>query len=253
MDIQKLIENYTQWLKSEITFEKIGEYYEITTPFLDNANDYLQIYVKLDNDEIIITDDGAIINGLKMNGLKLTQNRKEHLDKILFQYGVKLDGDALVSKTSLSDFSRQKHMFIQAMLKADDMLNMTTAKVASYFVDDVQSFFERNNIFCTENAKFTGVSGFTHNYDFVFQRNRTKPERFCSTVNNPNKSNMSNILFSLNDIKPVRKPDSQLIVILNDKNSIGKGVKDAFVNYGAKVIPWSEIDKPQNLDLLSAS
>ena len=102
MDIQKLIENYTQWLKSEITFEKIGEYYEITTPFLDNANDYLQIYVKLDNDEIIITDDGAIINGLKMNGLKLTQNRKEHLDKILFQYGVKLDGDALVSKTSLS-------------------------------------------------------------------------------------------------------------------------------------------------------
>ena len=64
---------------------------------------------------------------------------------------------------------------------------------------------------------------------------------------------MSNILFSWNDIKPVRKPDSQLIVILNDKNSIGKGVKDAFVNYGAKVIPWSEIDKPQNLDLLSAS
>ena len=45
MDIQKLINDYTQWLKSEITFSKIGEYYEITTPYLDNANDYLQIYV----------------------------------------------------------------------------------------------------------------------------------------------------------------------------------------------------------------
>ena len=44
MDIQKLINDYTQWLKSEITFAKIGEYYEITTPYLDNANDYLDVY-----------------------------------------------------------------------------------------------------------------------------------------------------------------------------------------------------------------
>ena len=46
MDIQKLIDNYTSWLRSEITFEKVGEYYEITTPYLDNANDHLLIYFK---------------------------------------------------------------------------------------------------------------------------------------------------------------------------------------------------------------
>ena len=44
LDIQKLIDEYAVWLKSEITFEKIGEYYEITTPYLDIDNDYLQIY-----------------------------------------------------------------------------------------------------------------------------------------------------------------------------------------------------------------
>ena len=44
MDIQKMIDEYARWLKSEITFERIGEYYEITTPYLDSANDYLQIY-----------------------------------------------------------------------------------------------------------------------------------------------------------------------------------------------------------------
>ena len=48
MDIQKLIDEYAMWLKSEITFEKIGEYYEITTPYLDIDNDYLQIYVRQD-------------------------------------------------------------------------------------------------------------------------------------------------------------------------------------------------------------
>ena len=35
MDIQKLIDDYATWLKQEITFEKVGEYYEITTPYLD--------------------------------------------------------------------------------------------------------------------------------------------------------------------------------------------------------------------------
>ena len=46
MDIQGLIDEYAAWLREKITFEKFGEYYEITTPYLDNSNDYLQIYVK---------------------------------------------------------------------------------------------------------------------------------------------------------------------------------------------------------------
>ena len=29
LDIQKLIDDYATWLKQEITFEKVGEYYEI--------------------------------------------------------------------------------------------------------------------------------------------------------------------------------------------------------------------------------
>ena len=56
MDIQKLIDDYTSWLKNEITFEKVGEYYEITTPYLDHANDYLQIYVKQEGNDIFFTD-----------------------------------------------------------------------------------------------------------------------------------------------------------------------------------------------------
>ena len=70
MDIQKLINDYTDWLKSEITFEKIGEYYEITTPYLDSANDYLQLYVKQEDNQILFTDDSMTINNLKMHGIR---------------------------------------------------------------------------------------------------------------------------------------------------------------------------------------
>lgn len=253
MDIQKLIDNYTAWLKSEITFEKIGEYYEITTPYLDNANDYLQIYVKQEGNDIFFTDDSITMHNLKMSGLQLTQNRKFQLQRILSQYGVQLKGDELIAKAPINSFAQKKHLFIQAMLRIDDMFAVSKSRVSSFFLDDIQEFFLEKEIYYSDNVQFMGLSGFSHNYDFLIQRSKTKPERLCQAVNNPNKSTMGNILFAWNDTKPARKNESQLIVILNDQNSIAKGVEDAFLNYEAKVIRWSERNKESNIALLSVS
>lgn len=253
LDIQKLINDYASWLKSEITFDKIGEYYEITTPYLDEANDYLQIYVKQSGDDIYFTDDSATIHGLKMSGFQFTTNRKNHLQKILNQYGVELKGDELTAKAPLSGFAQKKHFFIQSMLKIDDMFALSKAKVASFFLDDIQDFFEKREIYYSESVQFIGLSGFSHNYDFLLQRSKSKPERLCRAVNNSNKSSMGNILFAWNDTKPARKNDSQLIVILNDQNTVAKGIEDAFLNYDVKVIRWSERDKAANISILSAS
>ena len=253
MDIQKLITEYAEWLKSEITFEKIGEYYEITTPYLDNANDYLQIYVRQEGNEIYFTDDAYTINNLKMSGIQFTGNRKEHLNKILRQYGIDLNGDELVAKAPIHAFPQKKHMFVQAMLRVDDMFALSRSRVSSYFLDDVQTFFDQQDIFYSDNVQFVGKSGFSHNYDFLLQRNKTKPERLCQAVNNPNKSNMGNIIFKWNDTKPSRKEDSQLIVLLNDDNNIAKGVEEAFENYAVKVVRWSDRLKDNSLQLFSAS
>ncbi len=252
MDIQTLLNDYAVWLKSEMTFEKIGEYYEITTPYLDNANDYLQIYVRQEGDDIYFTDDSATIHGLKMSGFQFTSNRKAYLQRILNQYGVKLKGNELTAKAPVRGFAQKKHLFIQAMLRVDDMFAVSKSKVASLFLEDIQAFFEEKEIYYSDNVQFTGVSGFTHNYDFLLQRAKTKAERLCQAINHPNKSSMGNILFAWNDTKPSRKKDSELIVILNDQNNIARGVEDAFNNYNAKVIRWSERSKPENIELISA-
>ena len=253
LDIKKLIDEYTSWLNKEITFEQVGEYYEITTPYLDNANDYLQIYVKQDGNDIFFTDDGATLQGLKAAGFQLTPNRKNYLQKILTRYGIQLKGNELTAKAPVKIFAQKKHMFIQALIRIDDMFSVTKTRVSSFFMDDIQSFFESREIYSTENVQFTGISGFSHNYDFVLQRNKYRSERLCQAVNNPNRSTMGNILFAWNDTKPIRKDDSQLIVILNDQKGISKGVVEGFLNYDAKVIKWSEREKEENLLLLSAS
>lgn len=253
MDIQKLIDQYTLWLKQEITFEKVGEYYEITTPYLDAANDYLQIYVRQVDNDIYFTDDSATIQNLKMNGFQFTPARRTHLQKILAQYGVSLNQDELIAKAPANSFAKKKHMFIQAMIRIDDMFTLSKSKVASIFQEDIQAFFDEKEIYYSDNVQFTGTSGFAHSYDFLLQRTKNKPERFCQAVNNPNKSSMGNLLFAWNDTKPSRRTDSQLIVILNDQNNIAKGVEEAFLNYDAQVIRWSDRNSERSLSLLSAS
>ena len=179
MDINKYINDYVDWLKNEITFTKIGEYYEITTPYLDSNNDYIQIYVS-------------------------------------------------------------------------DMYLTSRTKAVSYFIDDIQSYFADNDIYYTDNAKFTGKSGFTHNYDFVFQRTKNKPERLCLAINNPTKQNMGNTIFAWNDTKLTRKKDSSLIVILNDNYPIPDGVLDGFSAYDINAVKWSNRDADKFKLLFSA-
>lgn len=253
MEIQKLIDEYAKWLKDEITFEKVGEYYEIITPYLDNANDYLQIYVRQTGDYIYFSDDSATIRNLKMSGFQFTPARKEHLQRILNQYGIQRNDDELIAKAPTNSFARKKHLFIQAMLRIDDMFALSKSKVESLFLDDIQEFFDEKGIYYSENVQFMGTSGFSHNYDFLLQRSRMHPERLCQAVNDPSKSSMGNIIFAWNDTKPARKNDSQLIVILNDQNNIARGIEDAFLNYNVKVIRWSERDYESSLALLSAS
>jgi hypothetical protein len=252
MDINKYINDYVDWLKNEITFTKIGEYYEITTPYLDSNNDYIQIYVKQENQTIFFSDDSYTLNTLKSNGLQLTKARKQQLDNILMQFGVEIKGSELISKSGSNEFPVKKHMFIQAILHVSDMYLTSRTKAVSYFIDDIQSYFADNDIYYTDNAKFTGKSGFTHNYDFVFQRTKNKPERLCLAINNPTKQNMGNTIFAWNDTKLTRKKDSSLIVILNDNNPIPDGVLDGFSAYDINAVKWSNRDADKFKLLFSA-
>ena len=138
------------------------------------------------------------------------------------------------------------------MMRIDDMFAVSKSRVQTFFLDDVQEFFEEKEIYYTDNVQFMGASGFSHNYDFLIQRSKNMPERFCQTLNNPNKSAAGNILFAWGDTRDARRNESQLIVILNDQNNTSRGIQEAFMNYDAKVILWSERNKDSNIALLSA-
>ena len=252
LDPIKVKEKYIKWLEQEISVNKIGEYLEITSPFLDRYNDYLQVYAKLEaDDEIILTDDAYIINNLQMSGVDINSNkRKQVLESFLNKYNVKLEEDALVTKSGIEDFPQKILFLMQAMLNIDDMFMLSQNKVASIFLEDVTEFLDSRDIFYSKDVSFVGKSGFIYSYEYLLQRTKEKPERLCKVINNPNKQNFQNTIFMWNDTKETRDNNSQLIVFLNDENKIDATVIEGFKNYNVNTIPWSEREK--HLELLRA-
>lgn len=245
LDPIKLKEKYISWIEDEITVNKIGEYLEVTSPFLDRYNDYLQVYAKLEeSNEIILTDDSYIINNLQMSGIDINSSkRKQLLESFLRKYNVKLMGDALVTKCGIEDFPQKILFLMQAMLNVDDMFMLSQNKVASIFLEDVSNFLDNKDIFYSKNVGFFGKSGFLYSYDYLLQRTKERPERLCKVINNPNKQNFQNTIFMWHDTKVTREQNSQLIVFLNDEDKVDPNVVSGFKNYEVNTILWSEREK----------
>ena len=255
MEISNLINEYTQWLKQEITFAKTGDFYEITTPFLDMNNDYIQIYTKLSDDDIYITDDGYTLQVLLSNGLSISGKRKELLDCIVKQYGFSISKNLEISGScSPRDFPLTKHLFVQCIMKVNDLFMVKkNTKLESIFLDDVTDFFTQKNIMASEQVSIIGKTGYSHSYDFIFARTRSHPERLCNAINNPDKSHINNAIFSWMDTKENRRPDSQLILIVNDLDKrIPDSLEKATQSYDISMIQWTERNSKKNLDLLAS-
>jgi len=244
-DIQRLLNGYLQWLNESISLRQVDEWVEITTPFLDRHNDYLQIYVRKDNGGYILTDDGYILEDLKMSGCKIdTEKRLALLSTTLKGFGVQNDRGILTIKTTEKSFPQKKHNILQAMLAVNDMFYLSEPVVASLFYEDVVAWLDETEIRYSPKVKFTGKSGYDHLFDFVIPKSRQEPERILQTINNPNRTQAEMLSFSWIDTKDVRAPDSMAYAILNDKERrIPDEVPTALENYGVHPLVWSRREK----------
>ena len=249
MDIKEMIDNYANWLKNKISIEKIGEYYELTTPFMDRFNDYLQLYVKKDKDDsITLSDDGYIIDNLISSGFSMkSEKRRFMLEKIIQNHSLKLEGNVIIGNATKTTFPQKKHQMIQAMLTIDDMFVASTEKVKNFFVEDIITFFNANNIYYTPDFSFVGKSGSNYTYDFHLQKTANQPGRFCKALNTIDESKRNLTIFNWLDIQEKRQYGEKLIVIINDKNYIKDSHLTAFDNYEIPTVLFSKIETRINL------
>jgi hypothetical protein len=241
-EVRNLMDEYLVWLKQKTLLREINGSVEVTTPYLDRHNDYLQFYVKHNKNGYILTDDGYIIEDLNRSGCKLdTPKRQDLLKMTLNGFGIQLEHDALVVHATPENFNLRKHNLVQSMLAVNDLFYLAVPMVASLFLEDVTAWLELHDIRFTPKAKFTGKSGYDHLFDFVIPKSRKAPERILQTINRPSRDAAQAVAFSWIDTKEVRSPESRAFALLNDSEQTpSTTVIEALQNYEVRPILWSE-------------
>ncbi len=240
-EIKKLLDQYLVWLRDKTALRQVKDWIEITTPYLDRHNDYLQIHVKRENSGFTLTDDGYTIEDLKRAGCELeSRKRKELLNLTLNGFGVKLDGNSLTVHASPDNFALRKHNLVQSMLAVNDLFYLAVPMVASLFLEDVASWLDLHEIRYTPKVKFTGKSGYDHLFDFVIPASKLQPERILQAINKPSRDTAQAVAFSWIDTREVRPANSCAYAFLNDsEHTPSASVLDALRNYDVSLILWS--------------
>ena len=135
--IDQLIDDYYQFLRQKTVITELpsSEWVEISTPFTDVFNDTIEIYAKKGNGKIILSDDGQTLKNLELSGVEISrsQNRKEMLERILLNYGVRLENKELIAESTENTFPQKKLNLLAAISEANDLYVLAKHTVASLF------------------------------------------------------------------------------------------------------------------------
>ena len=135
----------------------------------------------------------------------------------------------------------RKHRLIQAMLAVSDLFYLASPYVASFFLEDVESWLDSQSIRYSPRLKLTGASGFDHHFDFVIPKSNLYPERVLLSLNRPDRANVERTVFAWEDTKRARQTDTSAYVLLNDsEQSITDNAIAALRAYHVTPVLWSE-------------
>lgn len=245
-EIRKLLDGYLIWLRDKTTLREIDGWVEITTPYLDRHNDYMQIFAMKTNGGFHLSDDGYILTDLEQSGCGISTPKRQRLLEITLNgFGVKMIDKELTVNATSENFALRKHNLVQAMLAVNDLFYLSQTVITSLFLEDVEAWLESNDIRYTPKVIFPGRTGFTYQFDFVIPKSRKQPERIVKAVNRPGRDTIQNLVLSWVDTKETR-PDPEAIAyaFLNDsERSIPGEVSEALRSYDLRPVPWSERDK----------
>jgi hypothetical protein len=246
-EVQRLLDDYLAWLRDKTSLREIGDSVEITTPYLDRHNDYIQIYASRVNGGFVLTDDSYTIEDLEQCGCRLESSKRQDLLRMTLNgFGIQLNNKALEVHASYDNFALRKHNLVQAILAVNDMFCLAMPMVASLFYEDVAAWLDHHEVRYIPKVKFTGTGGLDHLFDFVIPKSRQRPERILQTINRPNREMAEITAFAWIDTKEVRPVDSKAYALLNDsERPISPGIMDTLRSYDVQPIPWSKRDNIQ--------
>lgn len=249
--------DYYTFLKEKtlVTTSNSSDWVEISTPFIGLFNDTVDIYAKKEGNKIILSDDGNTLRDLELSGLEISRSpkRKEILDRILINYGVRISNDELTTEATERDFPQKKLNLISAISETADMYYLARHTVASVFREDVKAYLDEQELIYTPYFISKGSTGLEFTFDFQIAYRNT--EIVIKSFNSVNKMNLPHFLFTWDDIKKVREQQTQKeiigLAVINDiEGEVSEEYLSALDSKKAQYILWSQRHSSESIKKL---
>jgi hypothetical protein len=171
-------------------------------------------------------------------------------------YGVSLSNKELITEATENNFSQKKLNMLSAIAEANDLYVLAKHTVATMFREDVKLYLDEHAPVYTPYFISKGSTGLEFTFDF--QIAYKEAELLLKAFNSLNKLNVSNFLFTWDDVRQVRERQTEkkvtgLAIINDEEREVKDEYLDALHNKGAEFILWSQRHKPENLTKLKAA
>ena len=241
MEINSIVNEYLKWIKENTKIKNKNGIDVITTPFALSNNDLIDIIVKKNNNEIILSDDGETLFNLEISGVNIVK-RKEIFEKFLRSYGLnKTSEDEIIKKSSYQNIGRDINDFIQGILSIDDMFLTSSNNVKHFFKEDVALFFEKNDFYPSPDIKLVGKNNLEYNIDYIITRTKNKKEKLIRVINSNNKDKIISAIFAFEDLE--ERNSENIIIFNNTERELSNELEEVLKKKKIEVLNWTQKEK----------
>lgn len=253
-----LIKSYLRWFEESCSEEEIDDSLsELTLPYLDQHNDFLQLYVHRNTEDVTITDDGYVFRELSQCGCDLTRKsknkRREMAEVILRSQGINptaIDDKQILVRASEAEVPAKIHAAFMSMLGLSGLASVSPSNVETIFKEDVSTWMTSHKVPFEPEIVLEGKSKNEFNFDFMIPGRGVSPTKIVQTFDRPDSVHIESHIYRSIDVREVATEPLQFVAILSPNT---RSNKKALRNLMAHNIdPWEWKNRDQLLTRLMA-
>ena len=248
-------ENIIQNISNLFTCSIVNGFVRIRTPFILSDGSLIDIFIKEQSKEYILTDLGETLGWLNLQTIlqEMPKKQKNDIKKILKSFNVEHSHEMFIIRVkknvSESELSSYIFQLAQAIIKVAETSNFyKIAKLPNPIIEDVSILLRERKIDFETNKRIRGNSGRVRKIDFYFSNSKSVLINILSANHLREANRRSDYVFSTwFDLSYRKTENSNFISLIEDNEKIWSSDNINLLNQVSNVVFWSEKSKFQSV------
>lgn len=211
---EPFISRHLEFLKDNFLCEEMGDYVAITTPYVYDDFDLIQVFLKEDaSGNLLVTDLGeALRHVVVMTGKDIFDSQEDTIRRIANKHELILTDDGeMLALSSHAESGWAIFRVAMAAKEVSDLCHTARAQKEVQFGSRVRSFFETKRIPYNRNHPVKGSMDIEHSVDFYVPTGNGKLIQIIGQQGRKQKVYETYTIF--NDLMESKDPRTKLVIM----------------------------------------